>query len=183
METKETQTENNGTPYPDIPAVMESKDSEYHDPGIISTVAIAGHPIHPILVTLPITMLLLLAGSDIAYYFTRDDFWARASIWLVGLGLVTAIAAAITGMSDFLRIKRVRKRTAGWAHMYINITILGLTAVNYVLRLGNPAGGILPVGIILSVIVAGLLGISGWYGGELVYRHKVSAIGPSSRKV
>ncbi|MBD2091206.1 DUF2231 domain-containing protein [Microcoleus sp. FACHB-1515] len=179
METKER---DNGTPYPDVPAVMESKHDEYVDPGIVSTVNVAGHPLHPVIVTMPIGLLVTAAGSDIGYFFTQDNFWARASIWLIGLGLVTAIAAAITGMSDFLRIKRVRKNTAGWAHMYINIAILGLTLVNYLLRLGNPADAILPTGIIISILTATLLGISGWYGGELVYRHKVSVIGPSSRK-
>lgn len=182
METKNNNP-GSATPYPDIPVIMESKDSEYNDPGIVSTVNVAGHPIHPVLVTLPITMLLLLAGSDFGYYFTKDDFWAKASVWLVGLGLITAIAAAITGMSDFLRIKRVRKRTAGWAHMYINVAILALTAANYLLRLGDPAKAILPTGIILSSLTAVLLGISGWYGGELVYRHKIANIGPSSRDV
>jgi uncharacterized membrane protein len=180
METRET-SQQAGTPYPDIPVVMESKDSEYRDPGITSTVAIAGHPLHPVLVTLPITMLVLLAGSDIGYFLTKDSFWARASIWLVGLGLITAIAAAIAGMSDFIKIKRVRKRTAGWAHLYLNIAILSLTAANYILRLGNPESAILPIGLILSVLVATLLGFSGWYGGELVYRHKISVIGSSSR--
>jgi uncharacterized membrane protein len=86
-------------------------------------------------------------------------------------------------MSDFIRIKRVRSRTAGWAHMYLNVSILGLTLINYLLRLGNPATAIIPTGIIISLLVAVLLGLSGWYGGELVYRHKISAIGPSSRKV
>jgi uncharacterized membrane protein len=179
METKE---KDNGTPYPDIPAVMESKRDEYVDPGIVSTVAVAGHPLHPVLVTVPIGLLVTAAATDVGYFFTQDNFWARASIWLLGSGFVMAIVAAITGMSDFLRIKRVRKSTAGWAHMYINIAILGLTLVNYLLRLGNPAAGVLPVGIILSILVATLLGISGWYGGELVYRHKVAVIGPTSRK-
>jgi LmeA-like phospholipid-binding len=42
-------------------------------------------------------------------------------------------------------------------------------------------GAILPTGIIISIVVASLLGITGWYGAELIYRHKISAIGSSSR--
>jgi len=45
-----------------------------------------------------------------------------------------------------LRIERVRKRTAGWAHMYLNIAILVLTSVNLILRLRNLEEAILPVG-------------------------------------
>ncbi|MCU0569405.1 MAG: DUF2231 domain-containing protein [Oculatellaceae cyanobacterium Prado106] len=166
---------------PDIPFVIESHEGEYRDSGIVSTVAIAGHPIHPVLVTMPIGLLVTALASDIGYWLTRDPFWARASIWLIGAGVVTATAAAITGMMDFTRIDRVRKRTAGWAHMIINIAILTLSIVNWAIRWNNPAGPILSFGLILSLVVGGLLGISGWYGGELVYRHKVSVIGRSDR--
>jgi uncharacterized membrane protein len=61
--------------------------------------------------------------------------------------------------------------------MYANVTALVLTAINLGLRIGNPAENVVFTGLILSVIVAALLGISGWYGGELVYRHKVAVIG------
>lgn len=91
--------------------------------------------------------------------------------------MVGGIAAALTGILDFLRIGRVRKRTAGWAHLILNVTALVLAAVNLVWRWKNPIAAILPWGIALSAIVASVLGVSGWYGGELVYRHKISVIG------
>lgn len=165
------------TQTPSIPPVIESDEEDYRDSGVTSTVAIAGHPLHPLIVTFPIGFLVGLAGSDIGYWLTRDVFWARASMWLVGVGLATAIVAALTGMSDFLRIERVRKRSAGWAHMALNVAALGLTIINLVLRWGNIEGAILPTGLVLSILVATLLGVSGWYGAELVYRHKVAVIG------
>lgn len=165
------------TQTPSIPPVIESDEEDYRDSGVTSTVAIAGHPFHPLIVTFPIGFLVGLAGSDIGYWLTKDVFWARASMWLVGVGLATAILAALTGMSDFLRIERVRKRSAGWAHMALNVAALGLTIINLVLRWGNIEGAILPTGLVLSILVATLLGVSGWYGAELVYRHKVAVIG------
>jgi uncharacterized membrane protein len=162
---------------PDIPPVIESDEREYRDPGIPSTVAIAGHPLHPAIVTLPIAFLVALPLTDIVYWFTQDTFWARASFWLVLGGFVTSIAAALTGLMDFLKIERVRQRTAGWAHMFLNVTAMALTLINLILRWGNVTGAILPTGVILSMIVATLLGASGWYGGELVYRHKIAVIG------
>jgi uncharacterized membrane protein len=170
-----------GTPYPDIPALVENDEREYRDSGIVSTVAILGHPLHPLLVTLPIAFLLALAVTDVVYWLNKDPFWARASFWLVVAGFVTTLPAAITGLSDFLKIDRVRKRTAGLAHLVLNITIIVLTGINLFIRMNNVAGAILPTGIIMSVIVATLLGLSGWYGAELVYRHKIAVIGNSSR--
>ncbi|MBV9388993.1 MAG: DUF2231 domain-containing protein [Chroococcidiopsidaceae cyanobacterium CP_BM_ER_R8_30] len=180
METSETNT----SPYPNIPPIIESDDREYRDTGVPSTVAIAGHPLHPLSVIFPIAFLAGALGTDFGYWLTRDPFWARASVWLLGAGLVGGIVAALIGMSDFVRIERVRKRTAGWAHLILNVAILALTAVNFSLRLsGSYTGAILPVGIILSLVVGTLVSASGWFGAELSYRHKIGVVGSGSRSV
>jgi uncharacterized membrane protein len=62
-----------------------------------------------------------------------------------------------------------------------NISAMVLTLVNWVLRWNNVEGAILPIGLIISTIFASLLAVTGWFGAELVYRHKISAIGDSSR--
>lgn len=166
------------TDTPNVPAVIESEESDYRDSGVPSTVAIAGHPFHPLIVTFPIAFLVGVAGTDLVYWWTGGDlYWAQTSFWLIVVGLASAVLAALTGILDFLRIERVRKRTAGWAHLILNVAVLGLTIINLVLRWGDPAKAILPVGLVISVLVATLLGVSGWYGAELVYRHKVAVIG------
>nr|WP_099081371.1 DUF2231 domain-containing protein [Nostoc linckia] len=147
METTE-RTETNSTPFPNIPPVIESNDSEYRDTGVPSTVAIAGHPLHPLSVIFPIAFLALALGTDFGYWLTRDFFWARASLWLIGLGLVGGLIAAAIGLSDFLKIERVRKRTAGWAHLILNVSILVLTLLNFLLRWGDAEARILPWGLL-----------------------------------
>lgn len=165
------------TQTPNLPPLIESDETDYQDSGVPSTVAIAGHPLHPLIVTFPIAFLTAAAAADLAYWWTKDIFWAQASFWLVAIGLASGVIAALTGMLDFLKIERVRKRSAGWAHMILNVTALGLTIINLILRWGNTSGAILPVGLTISMIVATLLGLSGWYGAELIYRHKVAVIG------
>jgi uncharacterized membrane protein len=52
-------------------------------------------------------------------------------------------------------------------HMTINLTVVALYAVNLWLRLQAPES---PGGLIwLSVLAIGLLLISGWLGGKMVY--------------
>ena len=170
----------NSTPYPNIPPILESDDTEYRDSGITSTVSVAGHPLHPVIVTFPVAFLVGAAGTDIGYWLTSDPFWARASVWLIGAGFAAGILAAITGFLDFARIKRVRERSAGWLHMGGNVTAMVLSLINLVLRQGNPAEPIVFTGLALSIVVASLLGVTGWFGGELSFRHKVGVIGPSS---
>ncbi|MBW4555404.1 MAG: DUF2231 domain-containing protein [Trichormus sp. ATA11-4-KO1] len=180
MET--TGTESSSTPFPNIPPIIESDDREYRDSGVPSTVAIAGHPLHPLTMIFPIAFLAGALGSDVGYWLTRDFFWARASLWLIGLGLLGGIIAAITGMSDFLRIERVRKRTAGWTHLILNIAILLFTTLNLIIRLGDPESRLLPWGLFLSLVVGTLTSITGWFGAELSYRHKIGVVGAGSRR-
>ncbi len=170
------------TQTPNIPPVIESDERDYRDSGVASTVTIAGHPLHPPLVVFPVALLVAAAGTDIGYWLTNDLFWARGSFWLLGAGLLTGIVAAVVGMSDFLKIGRVRKHTAGWAHMYTNVTALVLTLINFLLRFGSRTENIVYTGLLISVVVATLLGIGGWFGGELIYRHKIAVIGYGDRE-
>lgn len=169
------------TQFPNVPPFIESNEQEYRDRGVPSTVAIAGHPLHPLMVTFPIAFLSGAFGADLGYWLTQDPFWARAALWLIGAGFIAGLLAALTGMLDFLKIDRVKKHRAGWIHMVGNITAMVLTFVNWVLRWNNVESAVLPTGLILSAIVASLLAITGWYGAELVYRHKVAVIGEGDR--
>lgn len=177
METQQRNT----TPFPNIPPILESHDSEYRDTGVVSSVAIAGHPLHPALVIFPVAFLVGVAGTDLGYWLSDDPFWARASVWLLGAGILSGIVAGVTGFLDFFKVKRVRERSAGWLHMIGNVLALVLSAINWFMRLGDPVTPILPAGFILSIIVAALLGVTGWFGGELTFRHKIGVIGPSSQ--
>ncbi|MBD2594339.1 DUF2231 domain-containing protein [Nostoc spongiaeforme FACHB-130] len=180
METSETTSAS--SPFPNIPPIIESDDREYRDTGVPSTVAIAGHPLHPLSVIFPIAFLAAALGSDFGYWLTRDYFWARASLWLIGLGLVGGLIAAAIGLSDFLKIERVRKRTAGWAHLILNVSILVLTLLNFLLRWGDAEARILPWGLLISLVVGTLTSVSGWFGAELSYRHKIGVVGAGSKR-
>ncbi len=100
------------TQTPNIPPFIESDEHEYRDSGIPSTVAIAGHPLHPLIVTFPIAFLTGAFATDLGYWLTSDPFWARASLWLIGAGSIAGLVAALTGMLDFLKIDRVQKHRA-----------------------------------------------------------------------
>jgi hypothetical protein len=40
--------------------------------------------------------------SDLAFWKTSSDFWASASLWLLGIGLIMAALAAVMGLTDVL---------------------------------------------------------------------------------
>ena len=79
-----------------------------------TTVKVAGHPLHPLLVTLPIGFFVATVGADIMYVQNSDPFWSRAAIWLLGAGVVTALVAALAGIIDFVGDVRIRKLAIAW---------------------------------------------------------------------
>jgi uncharacterized membrane protein len=143
--------------------------------GVRSTVAIKGHPIHPMVVPFPLASLVGVLISDIVYVATTDAFWATASFWLLGFGIVMGLLAGLLGFIDFVTLPPARSGT-GWTHLIGNLAAIVTSAVNLLLRLSDPAAAIVPTGLVLSIIVGGILLVTGWAGGELSYRHKIGVI-------
>jgi len=56
-----------------------------------STAKIADHPLHPMLVPLPIAFFIGALLTDLAFLKLGDPFWARMSFWLIAAGLVGAV--------------------------------------------------------------------------------------------
>ena len=137
-----------------------------------ATAAISGHPIHPMLVPIPIALFLAALATDVAYIVDGSDGWAIASRWLLGGGLVGALVAAIAGFVDFAGSARIRELRDAWLHMFANLTVVLVEGVNLVLRLRDPEVAD-SIGVALSATAALLLVYSGWKGGELAYRYGV----------
>ena len=139
-----------------------------------STAKIGTHPIHPMLIPFPIAFLVGALVTDLI--FTQgggDAFWARAGTYLLGAGIVMALLAAVFGFIDFFGSQRIRDLSHAWQHMLGNLLAVVVAAVNFVLRLGNEADAILPLGLLLSAVTVAILLFTGWRGGDLVYRHGV----------
>lgn len=82
---------------------------------IYSTARIGAHPIHSILVPIPIACFAGGLLTDLVYWRTSEIMWADFSAWLVTVGTIVAWLAAIAG-ADRLFGKPCRARTtAGMA--------------------------------------------------------------------
>ena len=138
-----------------------------------SSIAIGGHPLHPMLITFPIAFLSGGLACDLAFWWTGDPFWARAALWIIGAGLVMGTLAAIAGALDFLLIKEIRFHVTSWSHMLTAVMLLSLAAANWWMRVDEPTLGVLPWGLFLSGVSALALGVAGWLGGKLVFEHSV----------
>lgn len=143
---------------------------------IESRAAINGHPIHPMFVAFPLAFFYAVLGTDVGYLWTQDFFWARASLWLVGAGLLMGLLAGAVGLVDFLTIRRARAHKDGWIHVIGNVTALLLTLISLLLRWNDAAVAVSPWGIGLSALVAVIVSVTAWYGTELSHRFKIAMI-------
>ena len=139
-----------------------------------------GHPIHPLLVTVPIGAWM----SSVAFDFigpASEDEWAYAigAKRLIDIGIVTATGAAMFGLLDFLQIPRGKRAWyTGLAHAGLNVAALSLFAVNSATR-GQRIRGREPGPSVtwwqrgMSLMTAMSLLASGWLGGSLTYHYGV----------
>lgn len=142
-----------------------------------------GHPFHPILVTVPIGAWVASVVFDIASRVVADPgFLNQGARWLVGLGVLGALAAASVGVLDFLVIPAGSKaRHTAVLHMLVNLAVTAAYAVNFLWR-GQSADE--PVGtgpLALSVVSLAALGFSGYLGGKLVFRYGVRVAAESTQ--
>jgi uncharacterized membrane protein len=137
-----------------------------------------GHPFHPILVTIPIGAWVCSLIFDIVSRVNSAGSppLVDASYWLIGIGVIGALLAAVFGLMDLSRIPRQTKaRRFGLTHMTINLVVVAAYVVNFLWRHGSydQAAKVQVGQLVLSTVAIGLLLISGTIGGMLAYRFGV----------
>ncbi|HEU4933988.1 MAG TPA: DUF2231 domain-containing protein [Pyrinomonadaceae bacterium] len=141
-----------------------------------SKATLAGHPIHPMLIPFPIALWATSFVVDILFYFLRHPTLLVVAKLMIAAGCLGAIAAAIFGIIDWLSIKNGDvKKVANW-HARLNIAALVVFAISLFLRMGSYSelvGRKLTIPFLLSLVGVILITISGWLGGELVFRYGV----------
>ncbi len=139
--------------------------------------SIARHPIHPMLVPIPIGLWIFSLVCDLVHRFgAASPNWEVVAWYTMIGGIVGGLAAAIPGLVDLVSLPADVKRI-GIPHMALNLGIVVLYAINAWLRRDGVTDG----AIWLSVLSVILLGVSGWLGGHMVYVHG-AAVQPAERR-
>jgi uncharacterized membrane protein len=138
--------------------------------------AIARHPIHPMLVPIPIGLWIFSLVCDLVYAGgSTNPAWTTVAFYCMGGGIVGALAAALPGLIDLLSLPAGPRKTAV-LHMTINLVVVALYAVNFWMRMSAPEN---PGKLVwLSLVSVGLLAVSGWLGGKMVFEHGIAVDTP-----
>jgi uncharacterized membrane protein len=134
-----------------------------------------GHPLHAVAITIPIGAWTAAVVFDLISLFVEDpEPFAFGATWLVGIGLVGGMAAAILGLIDFASLERgTTARRVAVFHMVANIAAMALFAGSLAGRLLDDTSGVAVVGVALCFVGYAVVGLSGFLGGELAYRYGV----------
>ncbi len=123
-----------------------------------------GHPVHPMLVTVPIGAWVSVSVLD----FVGGKGSRDAARKLVALGALSALPTAATGASDWSDTLGAERRV-GLVHAVGNYAALGVYGLSYLARRrGRHARGKM-----LALVGAGLLAATGYLGGHLSYAYGV----------
>ncbi|HXR93186.1 MAG TPA: DUF2231 domain-containing protein [Steroidobacteraceae bacterium] len=141
-------------------------------------VTIAGHPVHAMLVTIPIGLWIFTLTSDVVFAVTGDSRWEATAFFTLAGGIAGALLAAVPGFFDLLGLHEPRERRTGIIHMSLNLAIVVIQLINFGLRSAAQAQTNLAFAL-SALAVVGLLA-SGWLGGQLVHVFGVTQPGHAS---
>lgn len=127
-----------------------------------------GHPLHPVLVTVPLgawTATLLL---DMAWLADQDEGTARSADLTMWLGLAGAAGSAITGVTQWVDTDGAEQRT-GMMHALLNTTVLGANLVSAALRLTGQRRAAIALASTSYMVST----FAAYIGGELSYSNAI----------
>lgn len=123
-----------------------------------------GHPLHPAMTDVPVgfwmlgTTLDLLSGAD------EKSSLAGGADAALGLGILGAVGAAVTGLTDWSDTYG-KERTTGLIHALLNTGALTANCASWILR----RRGQRKLAVLLSTSAFGVASFSAYLGGELVF--------------
>lgn len=136
-----------------------------------SRVKLLGHPVHPMLVHLPLGLFIMTVVFDALHLWRGTPVFAAVAYWNSIGGVIGGLLAAVFGLIDWLAIPAgTRAKRIGLLHGGANVVVVLAFAVLVLLRSDRPEAA-LNAGLFAVEAGALMLGaVAGWLGGELVDR-------------
>ena len=135
-----------------------------------SKVTIYGHPVHPMIIVLPLGLLPASVFADVLHHIIDDPAWGSFALWLMVAGVLSGLVAGSIGFMDWKGLPvGTKARRVGAIHGLTNVVALAVFLVSLLLRVGDPSRPT-PFATSVAVIALFIAFLGGWLGGELVFR-------------
>jgi uncharacterized membrane protein len=130
-----------------------------------------GHPVHPMLIVLPLGSFIAAIVFDTVYLFMRNPALLSVSFFNISFGIVCGLLAAVFGFMDWMSIpsNTRAKRIGGW-HGIGNVIVVLMFAISWWLRSTNVQFEPSTLALVFSYAAILVGSLTAWLGGELVFR-------------
>jgi uncharacterized membrane protein len=136
-----------------------------------SRAKLLGHPIHPMLIVLPLGLFIAAVVFDAVYLWRGSPVFATVAYWNIAGGIVGGLLAAVFGLIDWFAIPAgTRAKRIGLLHGGSNVVVVLIFAIVWWMRGSMPDATPTTNLFLLEVVALVLGGVAGWLGGELVDR-------------
>jgi nitrite reductase/ring-hydroxylating ferredoxin subunit/uncharacterized membrane protein len=126
------------------------------------------HPLHPLLTDVPVgTWTLAILLNLIALIFGVQNLGLASAI-AIGLGVLAALAAIVTGFLDWMDVDPPEK-ALGMLHAILNITSTVLFAIAFIMLWSSTWTITLPI-FVVALVAYLVITLGAFIGGDLVYR-------------
>jgi uncharacterized membrane protein len=136
-----------------------------------SKVKLFGHPIHPMLIVLPLGLFIGAIITDTINLINGNTALAAVSYFNISIGIVTGLLAAIFGFLDWLAVPaNTRAKYLGGWHGFGNVVVVAIFAGSWALRRDSVGYEPNQTALLLSYTAILIGAVTAWLGGEMVYR-------------
>jgi len=132
-----------------------------------SPASIKKHPLHPMLVGLPIGLWVFALVCDVIHVLSGNVVYHTVATYSNAGGIVGAVLAAAPGLIDYFSIDEAEMKRIANLHLAVNLGAVVIFAINLWLRFRLPVDNRVP--LLLSLVGVLAIGFGGWLGGEMVY--------------
>jgi uncharacterized membrane protein len=136
-----------------------------------SRAKLLGHPIHPMLIVLPLGLFIGAVVFDALYLWRGSPTFAAVAYWNIAGGVIGGLLAAVFGLIDWFAIPAgTRAKRIGLLHGGSNVVVVLIFAFVWLMRGDLPDAAPSANLFLLEVVALSLGSVAGWLGGELVDR-------------
>ena len=130
--------------------------------------SLRGHPLHPILVAIPIGLFVFSVIADIIYLaHWGAPHWRSVAYFNLAAGIISALIAAVPGFIDLLSVTDCTMKKIGVVHMCVMLLTVVIFAIGFWMRHSGQYAH--STTFIISLIGLFTLLVGGWWGAKLVH--------------
>ncbi|WP_277979952.1 DUF2231 domain-containing protein [Sphingomonas phyllosphaerae] len=128
----------------------------------LAPLALAGRPIYPVLLPVPITLFVAALVTDLAYAGSAEMMWLDFSSWLLLAGLIAGGLAGALLLVELVRAGAARRGALG-LHFTLLLSAWIVEVLNSFIHARDGWTAVVPTGLALSVVAVLLALAAGWF--------------------